>query len=153
MAQKKTEKSAVSINEPGIKSYLELYEVARLEQAADNLRDRLLIRLLFYLGCRITEALGITVEDINLSQGIVTIEHLKTRLKLSCPNCSTPLGRSHSYCPKCGAKVEEAVAEAREHRRLRNLPIDTTTLQMLQEYIQRGGPVVRDNRKEINLRH
>jgi integrase/recombinase XerD len=45
--------------------------------------------------------------------------------------------------------VETAVAEAREHRRMRTLPIDKTTLQMLQEYIQRGGPVVRDGKRLI----
>lgn len=149
MTKKKAEKSAPSISKPSIKSYLELDEVIRLEEAAGNLRDRLLIRLLFHLGCRITEALGVAVEDINLSKGTVTIKHLKTRLKLSCPNCSTPLGGSHSYCPKCGARVEKAVAEAREHRRLRTLPTDNTTLQMLQEYIQRGGPVVRDGKRLI----
>ena len=45
--------------------------------------------------------------------------------------------------------METAVAEAREHRRMRTLPIDKTTLQMLQEYIQRGGPVVRDGKRLI----
>jgi len=148
MPRKKAEQSA-SITELGIKSYLELDEVARLEQAADNLRDHLLIRLLFHLGCRVSEALSITAEDINLSKGIVTIQHLKTRLSLSCPNCKTQLGRSHSYCPKCGARVEKAVAEAKEHRRLRTLPIDNTTLQMLKEYIQRGGPVGGNGGKKL----
>ena len=149
MSRKKVEKSAAVITEPGVKSYLELDEVARLEKAADNLRDRLLIRLLFHLGCRITEALGITEEDINLTKGTVTIQHLKTRLKLACPHCSMQLGRNHGYCPKCGARVEKAVAEAREHRRMRTLPIDKTTLQMLQQYIQRDGPVERNGRRLI----
>ena len=43
--------------------------------------------------------------------------------------------------------MEKAVAEAREHRRMRVLPIDKTTLQMLQEYIQRGGPVIRGDKR------
>ena len=132
-----------------MKTYLELDEVNLLEIAATCLRDRLLIRLLFHAGCRITEALGITVEDVNLSKGTVTIQHLKTRLKLSCPHCSTQLGRDHCYCPKCGARVERAVAEAKEHRRMRTLPIDKITLQMLQEYIQRGGPMERNGRRLI----
>ena len=149
MPRKKAEKAVINTAEPSIKSYLELDEIARLEKAADNLRDCLLIRLLFHLGCRITEALGITVDDIDLSKGTVTIQHLKTRLKLSCPYCSTQLGRNHHFCPKCGAEVEKAVAEAREHRRLRTLPIDKATLQMLQEYIERGGPVVRDGKRLI----
>jgi integrase/recombinase XerD len=36
-----------------------------------------------------------------------------------------------------------------EHRRQRVLPIDNETLQMLKEYIQRGGPVIRDGKRLI----
>lgn len=89
------------------KAYLELDEVARLEKSTTNLRDRLLIRLLFHLGCRVSEALAIGVEDIDLTSGTVTIQHLKTRMKLSCHHCDARLGRNHTYCPKCGARVEE----------------------------------------------
>ncbi len=131
------------------KTYLEADEVARLEKAATNMRDRLLIRLLFRLGCRVSEALGITVEDIDLAAGTVTIEHLKTRMKLSCPHCGARLGRSHIYCPECGERVEKMVAEAKEHRRMRTLPIDDSTLKMLKEYIRRGGPVYQKGKKFI----
>jgi integrase/recombinase XerD len=132
-----------------MKTFLEPEEINQLSQGATNLRDRLLIQLLFRLGCRISEALAITVEDIDLMKGTVSIQHLKTRLKLSCSNCSARLGRNHGYCPKCGIKVAQAVAEAKEHRRLRTLPIDNVTCQMLQDYIQRGGPVIRDNKRLI----
>ena len=133
--------SDVNLIEPSNKAYLDPDEIARLEERAGNLRDRLLIRLLFHLGCRISEALGIAVEDIDLTRGLVTIQHLKVRLKLSCPACHAQLGRSHSFCPKCGIKVHDAVAQEKEHRRVRTLPIDTVTLAMLKEYISRGGPV------------
>ena len=76
-----------------VKAYLESDEVESLEKAAANLRDRLLIRLLFHLGCRVSEALGIAVEDIDFSQGTITIQHLKTRMKLSCPHCDARLGQ------------------------------------------------------------
>ncbi len=122
-----------------IKTYIEPQEVETLEKAADNLRDRLLIRLLFHLGCRITEALELSVDDIDFSQGIVQIERLKTRLKLSCPQCGIRLGRKHTFCPGCGAKVEKAVEEAKEKRRFRVLPLDPTTLEMATEYTSRGG--------------
>ncbi len=36
-----------------------------------------------------------------------------------------------------------------EHRRQRVLPIDSQTLGMLKEYVQRGGPVVRDGKRLI----
>lgn len=127
-----------------MKPYLEPNEVLKMEEQAACLRDRLLIRLLFRLGCRISEALALRIEDINFSQGTVTIQHLKTRLKLICPQCDGNVGRSHSFCPRCGMKVEDSVAQAKEHRRMRTLPIDGETLEMLEDYIHRGGPVTRD---------
>jgi len=123
------------------KTYLESHDVESLEKAATCIRDRLLVRLLFHLGCRISEALAIRVRDIDFDQGTVTIEHLKTRLNLTCPNCNTRLGRSHIFCPGCGARVEKAISQSKEHRRVRTLPIDSDTLKMLKDYICRGGPV------------
>lgn len=131
------------------KAYLEADEVKRLEKAATNLRDRLLIRLLSHLGCRISEALGIAVGDIDLDNHTVTIQHLKIRMKLSCPKCSAGLGKSHTYCPKCGARVEKTIAEEKEHRRVRILPIDGETLRMVKDYIRRGGPIPQDNKMLI----
>jgi integrase/recombinase XerD len=132
-----------------VKAFLEADEVKRLEKAADNLRDRLLIRLLSHLGCRISEALGIAVEDIDLDNHTITIQHLKTRMKLSCPECSARLGKSHTYCPKCGIRVEKTIAVEKEHRRIRTLPIDGKTLGMVKDYISRGGPVVRGSQRLI----
>ena len=122
-----------------MKAYLEPEEVERLEQASEYLRDRLLIRLLFHLGCRVSEALGIKVSDIDFKQGLVTIQHLKQRIKLSCPECSARLGKGHKFCPVCGIKVEKVIADEKEHRKFRNLPLDAVTLGMLKEYIKRGG--------------
>ena len=132
-----------------MKTYLEPTKVELLEHAATNLRDRLLIRLFWHLGCWISEALAVTVQDIDFQQGTVTIQHLKTRLKLACPHCNAGLGRSHAFCPGCGAKVEEAVAQSREHRRVRTLPLDDDTLEMLREYIDRGGSVFRNEKQVI----
>jgi len=124
-----------------MKTYLEPKEVDRIEQAAECLRDKLLVRLLAHLGCRVSEALGITVGDIDFDQRTVTIVHLKRRIKLSCPNCRTRLSRTARFCPGCGLMVEQAVINEREHRRHRVLPVDDDTLDMLREYITRGGPV------------
>jgi len=132
-----------------MKTYLETEEINLMGDAATNLRDRLLIRLLFRLGCRVSEALGITVEDIDLAKGTVTIEHLKMRMNLSCPHCDARLGKSHTYCPNCGARVEKVVAGEKEHRRVRTLPLDDNTLKMLKDYISRGGPVSRKGKTLI----
>ncbi len=130
-----------------MKAYLEPNEVERLEPAATNLRDRLLIRLLSRLGCRISEAVALAVDDIDLEQGTVTIQHLKVRLKLACPGCNTRLGRSHAFCPGCGTRVEDAVAQAKEQRRIRRLPLDGDTIEFLRDYISRGGPVERGGKR------
>ena len=122
-----------------MKTYLEPEEIELLEKAATNLRDRLLIRLLFRLGCRISEVLALTVEDIDFDRGTVTIQHLKARLRLFCPNCNARLGRTHAFCPKCGARVEKALTQELERRRMRTLPIAGDTLEILRDYIRRGG--------------
>jgi len=132
-----------------VKTYLEPSEISLLENETTNLRDRLLIKLLFHLGCRISEALALKVEDIDFRKGTVTIKHLKARLKLLCTGCGQRLGRSHTFCPKCGIKVEKAQVEQLERRRQRVLPIDADTLSMLKEYVRRGGPVLRNGKKLI----
>ena len=129
------------------KTYLEPEEVGQLEEAADNLRDKLLIRMLFRLGCRISEVLGIGEEDIDFRLDTVTIQHLKVRMKLSCPQCHTRLAKIAKFCPGCGDKVEKVVSEASEHRRQRVLPVDGDTLAMLKDYIDRGGLVEVDGRR------
>ena len=124
-----------------MKTYLEPKEIEQIEQAAECLRDKLLVRLLARLGCRVSEALGISVSDIDFDQGTVTIVHLKRRIKLSCQNCRTNLSRTAHFCPGCGSMVAQAVINEREHRRHRILPVDENTLHMLREYIERCGPV------------
>lgn len=134
------------------KAYLEPLEVELLERNAvaynprkrkwePYLMYRLLIRLLFRLGGRVSEVLGIGVDDIDFRQKRITIQHLKTRLNLSCPDCEANLSRTTRFCPACGVKVEKAVRKATEHRRQRSLPVDDETLEMLKDYIKRGGPV------------
>jgi integrase/recombinase XerD len=91
-----------------MKAYLEFVDIALMEDATTNLRDRLLVRILFHLGCRISEALSLKVEDIDFAQGTVSIIHLKRRIKLSCSNCGAGIVVSHSYCPKCGVRINEA---------------------------------------------
>jgi integrase/recombinase XerD len=129
-----------------VKTYLNPSEISLLEQAATNLRDKLLIRVLFHLGCRVSEALGLTVEDVDLDHGTVTIKHLKARLKLSCAECGERLGRGHAFCPKCGNRVDRVQSEQQERHRQRVLPVDADTLDMLKEFVQRGGPVFREGK-------
>ena len=132
-----------------MKAYLEAQEVTVIEKVTTNLRDRLLVCLLFHLGCRVSEVLALEVKDIDFTQGTVTILHLKSRIKLGCPQCGARLGKAHTFCPKCGVKIEEAVAKEQQHRRMRRLPLDKDTLQMLGDYINRGGPVNKEGKRLI----
>jgi integrase/recombinase XerD len=129
-----------------VKAYLEPHEIEQLENAATNLRDKLLVRILFHLGCRVSEALGLEVKHIDFEHGTATIEHLKSRVRLHCPHCGTRLGRSHEFCPKCGNKVTRAIRKELEHRRMRTLPLDGKTLELVKDYIKRGGPVTKDGK-------
>jgi integrase/recombinase XerD len=124
-----------------VETYLNPEEIKLMEEAASCVRDRLLIRILFRLGCRVSEALALTVDDIDMGKGLVTIIHLKSRAKLLCPHCRARLAKAHQFCPACGNKVESVTKGETEHRRLRALPIDRDTLRMLEDYIRRGGPV------------
>jgi len=132
-----------------MKAYLEPDEVVMMEKAASNLRDKLLIRVLFHLGCRVSEALGLSVQDIDFGQALLTIKHLKKRLKLSCTNCGERLGAAHIFCPKCGGRIEKSQTEEQEHRRQRVLPIDADTLKLFKEYVRRGGPILRNGKNLI----
>ena len=129
-----------------MKTYLEIKETERLENAATCLRDKLLIRILRRLGCRVSEALALDVKDIDFGRVTVTIEHLKLYIKLICPSCGASLGKSHAFCPKCGIKVKDAISKERERRKIRTIPLDEDTLEMLKEYTARGGPVAKNGK-------
>lgn len=92
-----------------MKTYLELGDIELMERATTCLRDQLLIRLLFRLGCRVSEALAITIGDIDFEHATIAILHLKKRIRLSCPNCKARLGKRHQYCPECGEEVTQAM--------------------------------------------
>jgi hypothetical protein len=49
------------------------------------------------------------------------------------------LGKAHVFCSKCGTKVEQGLTSQKQRRRLRTLPVDGKTLEMLKDYLQRGG--------------
>ena len=122
-----------------MKSYLDYNDIDLLENAANCQRDRLLIRLLSRLGCRISEALAIKVDDIDFEEGTVIILHLKRNARLSCSSCKARMGGRHQFCPGCGTRVKETVKIEREKRRVRVLPIDNDTLTMAKTYLSQNG--------------
>jgi len=121
------------------KTYLTPEEVERMAQAAACVRDELLVRVLFWGSCRISEALGIEVDDINPAQGTITIKHLKTRVKLVCPHCGARLSRSARFCPGCGKEVPEPLRKEQEMHKIRTIPLEKRTMERLVDFIRRDG--------------
>lgn len=115
---------------------LEPTQLQSLIAAGTNPRDRAFIALLARGGVRISEAIQLKVNDIDFTNGTLTIVHLKERLKLKCPNCGELLGKRHVFCPGCGNKVSEAIREKVEKRRQRIIPVDRDTLRLLDEYLK-----------------
>lgn len=122
-----------------MKAYLIPEEVERMAHSATCVRDELLIRVLFWGSCRISEALGIEVDDVNAAQGTVTIKHLKTRTRLLCPHCGTRLSRMARFCPGCGEEVPEPLRKEQEVHRIRTIPLEKRTMDRLVDFIRRDG--------------
>ncbi|MBA7672633.1 Tyrosine recombinase XerD [subsurface metagenome] len=121
------------------KVYLTPDEVEHMAEAATCVRDELLVRVLFWGSCRISEALGIEVDDVNVAQGTVTIKHLKVRTRLLCPHCDTRLSRAAKFCPGCGAEVPEPLRKEQEMHRIRTIPLEKRTMERLVDFIHRDG--------------
>jgi len=119
-----------------MKAYLDPDEVKQMEETASCLRDQLLIRFLFRLGCRVSELLALRAADVDFARCTVTILHLKKRVGMFCPKCRARLGKKHRFCPECGQEVNEATIRQKQHRRIRTLPVDSDTLDMLREFIR-----------------
>ena len=128
------------------KTYLTMADIKLMEEAALNLRDQLLIRMLSRTGCRVSELTALTVDDVDLESGLLVIQHLKSRINASCPLCGARLGKVHVFCPGCGTKVEQVVKKAQQSRKMRTLPLDGETIDMLEHFTKKRGPVLKDGR-------
>ena len=121
-------------------TYVTPEQVDAMLRTVNNQRDFLLIRLLFRLGCRISELLPLTVSQIDFKNNIVALQLLKQRLKLSCPHCDSRLSRSSKFCQVCGQAVQETVQKASEVKTMRRLPLGGETMAMLRRFLEGGGP-------------
>lgn len=119
-----------------LKGYLGPEQVGKVIAATTNPRDRAFVTLLARTGIRISEAIQLKVRDIDFERGMLAIVHLKERLRLKCPHCGERLGKKHLFCPDCGNKVDQVVREKIEQRRQRIIPIDRSTLHLIDEYLQ-----------------
>jgi integrase/recombinase XerD len=122
-----------------MKAYLDPEDLKALEDEANTPRDRLLIRLLFHAGCRVSEALLLSSEDIDAASGTITIHHLRRRVTVSCPRCKATLARKHTFCPRCGKKPDKALRATIEKHRKRTIPVDPKTMSLL---VDRANQVI-----------
>jgi len=90
-----------------LKGYLEPEQVERLISVAPNLRDALLVRLLWRTGIRVSELIGIRIQDIDFDNRAIVIKVQKMR-------------------KRDGKAIE----------RRRVVPIDQGTLDMVREYLK-----------------
>ena len=116
--------------------HLESHQIEMLINSATNPRDKAFIALLARTGVCISEAIEVKISDIDFERGVLTIVHLKEKSKLKCPQCGESLGKRHLFCPACGNKVGQALREKIEQRRQRMIPVDHSTLRMIDEYLQ-----------------
>ncbi len=122
------------------KTVLEPEEAERVEAAAKNLCDRLLVRICRQAGCRISEVLSLEVKDVDFRGGGLVIQHLKERVSLKCPECGHRLARDSKFCTGCGQAVGAPQSLVQEQHSRRFVPVDKITLDLLKEYIRSGRP-------------
>lgn len=131
------------------KFYLTTKDTTRIEAQAQCLRDKLLIRLLRRLGCRITEAIEIGERDIDFEKKFIRIIHQKMiTAKVTCQKCGKKVAKKHKFCPNCGA-ILSAKIEKKSEPELRTLPIDQNTLDLIKLYIKKGGITVINGKRML----
>jgi len=141
------------------KEYLIPEDTSLIEDAALCLRDKLLIRLLRRLGCRVGEVMGLEVKHFDFPRRQVRIEHEKERRSLYCPHChqegrkpETRLAKTHKFCPICTQSVEQPIIKITKVPRLRKIPVDKDTLELVRQYIKGGGVTELNGKKLLFAR-
>jgi len=121
------------------KAYLDLADVDRLIAAATNLRDQLIIRMLYYTGVRVTELISIEIADIDFTNRCISIRHLKERSRYKCFQCQALLGKSKQFCGSCGQTIEGRIIEKMQETRHRRIRVDDHTLAKIEEYLEKSN--------------
>ena len=92
-------------------------------------RDQVILQFYADTGCRVSELLAVTVDNIDFQSGTVLIPHLKRGAHKKCPNCDRSAGRVSQWCSRCGADLSKVDAEGiQERNRIINLGKDTLLL-------------------------
>jgi integrase len=116
-----------------IKTTLTSDEITTMIGAARCQRDQVIAQFYADTGCRVSELLAVTVENIDLDSCQVMIPHLKRGAHKICPNCSKTAGRSRKWCSHCGADLRKVEPEGILERS-RIITIGSDTAELLREY-------------------
>jgi integrase len=121
-----------------VKTTLSIEEIKKMIGAARCERDQLILSFLADCGCRESELLVITLENIDFDRGEVLIPHLKQGAKKHCPKCGKSAGRSSKWCSHCGNDLSKVQAEG-VLVRSRIISLGEETLSLLREFTQGMG--------------
>lgn len=119
-----------------LKAYLTKEDIDNLISKAQCLRDAIIIRFLYYSGCRVSELISISVSDIDFEARWVSIPHLKERSRFYCPECQVRLAKADRFCGGCGSKIDKPIRDKMQEQRRRRIRIDDTTLRMVREWLK-----------------
>jgi integrase/recombinase XerD len=125
-----------------IKTTLTAEEIDRMLGTAKCQRDQLIGQFYADTGCRESELLAITVENIDFAQGTVLIPHLKHGAKKHCPKCGKTAGRTSSWCPRCGENLSKVEPEGTLVRH-RIINLGEETLALLRDFTMGMAPTDR----------
>ena len=118
-----------------LKTYLTEEDVKELIQKAACLRDEIIIRLLFYTGCKVSELLNIKIANIDFNQGHIVVKYRKSLARRECPSCGKKASSITHYCPGCGEKMQ--ASNPKEVHRCRTLPLKGASASMVRDYLDR----------------
>ncbi len=99
-------------------------------------RNKALLGVLGKGGLRITEAVRIRVPDVDFERESLSILGLKEHTRIRCHYCGETLAKKHLFCSACGNKVAEALRDKIEQRTQRIIPIDRSTLDSIEQYLE-----------------
>lgn len=116
-----------------IKTVLSSEEIQRMIGAARCQRDQVIIQFYADTGCRASELLALTMENIDFDAGTVLIPHLKRGAKKKCPKCGKTAGRISKWCSRCGADLSRVDAEGIQERS-RIITLGPETISLLRDF-------------------
>ena len=118
-----------------IKTYLTPTEIKDMVEAAPYLRDEVCIKFLADTGVRVSEFLGVRVENIDFDKRLVMIPHLKVGIRKHCPNCNHTAGTHTKFCANCAADLSKVPTTGKLDR-TRVIPLGQDTLDKIKEYLE-----------------